>query len=47
MDELAGILLDGTKPIVPVVRLEAVKTSSIMDAIYQATQTGKKIALHL
>jgi predicted dehydrogenase len=47
MDEMAGILLEAKKPIVPVDGVEAVKDLKIIDAIYQATQTGKKISLSL
>ncbi|MBS1565002.1 MAG: Gfo/Idh/MocA family oxidoreductase, partial [Bacteroidetes bacterium] len=42
MDEMAGILLDGKKPIVAVDGLEAVKDLKIIDAIYESAQTGKR-----
>jgi len=47
MDEMAGILLDGKKPIVPVDGIEAVKDLKIIDAIYQSAKTGKKANLSL
>jgi predicted dehydrogenase len=47
MDEMAGIILDGKQPIVPVDGQEAVKDLKIIDAIYEACKTGKKIALSL
>ncbi len=45
MDEMAGIILEDKKPVVPVNGEEAVKDLAIMDAIYKACQTGEKIAL--
>ncbi len=45
MDEMAAILLDGKQPIVPVDGEEAVKDLKIIDAIYLAAKTGKKIDL--
>ncbi len=47
MDEMAGIILDGTQPIVPVDGLEGLKDVKILDAIYQACATGKKQELKL
>ena len=47
MDEMAGILLAGNKPIVPVDGDEAVKDLKIVDAIYKACKTGKKEMLSL
>ena len=47
MDEMAGILLEGHQPIVPIDGLEAVKDLKIIDAIYQATKSGQKVELHL
>src|SRR5215831_9651029 len=45
MDEMAGIILDGKKPIVAVDGAEAVKDLKLMDAIYQAAKTGIKVQL--
>jgi len=47
MDQMAGILLQGKKPIVPVDGEEAVKDLKIIDAIYLAAKTGKKESLKL
>ncbi|WP_121357156.1 Gfo/Idh/MocA family protein [Flavisolibacter nicotianae] len=47
MDEMAAILLDGKKPLVPVDGEEAVKDLTIIDAIYQAVKTGQRVALKL
>jgi predicted dehydrogenase len=45
MDEMAGIILQGKQPIVPVDGEEAVKDLKVLDAIYQAAKTGKKVNL--
>lgn len=45
MDEMAGIILQGKQPIVPVDGEEAVKDLKIIDAIYLAVKTGKKVDL--
>jgi predicted dehydrogenase len=45
MDEMAGIILQGKQPIVPVDGEEAIKDLKIMDAIYLAAKTGKKVEL--
>jgi predicted dehydrogenase len=45
MDEMARILLDGGQPIVPVDGKEAVRDLTIIDAIYEAARTGRKIDL--
>jgi predicted dehydrogenase len=45
MDEMAGIILEGKQPIVPVDGEEAVKDLRIIDAIYEACRTGKRIDL--
>jgi predicted dehydrogenase len=45
MDEMAGIILQNKKPIVPVDGEEGLKDMKIIDAIYQAVKTGKKIEL--
>jgi len=42
MDEMAGIILEGKKPVVAVDGEEAVKDLKIIDAIYQAVKSGKK-----
>ena len=45
MDEMAGIILENNKPIVPVDGEEALKDLIIIDTIYKAVRTGKKIKL--
>lgn len=47
MDEMAAIIFDGKQPVVPVDGNEAVKDLKIIDAIYLATKTGKKVELKL
>ena len=47
MDEMAGILLEGHQPVVPVDGEEAVKDLTIIDAIYQAAKTGQRVSLSL
>ncbi|HWK07691.1 MAG TPA: Gfo/Idh/MocA family oxidoreductase [Puia sp.] len=47
MDEMAGILLEGKQPIVPVDGEEALKDLKIIDAIYLAAKTGQKVPLTL
>ena len=47
MEEMSGIILQGKQPIVPVDGEEAVKDLKIIDAIYLAIKTGKKIDLKL
>ena len=47
MDEMAGILLQGKKPLIPVDGEEALKDLKIIDAIYLAVKTGKKVDLKL
>ena len=47
MDQMAGILLQGKKPPIPVDGIEAVKDLKIIDAIYLATKTGQKVDLKL
>jgi len=42
MEEMAGIILEGKQPLVPVDGHEALKDLKIIDAIYLAVQTGKK-----
>jgi predicted dehydrogenase len=45
MDKMAGILLSGEKPVVPIDGEEALKDMKIVDAIYLAASTGKKVDL--
>ena len=47
MDEMADIILRGKKPEVPVDGEEALKDIKIIDAIYEACKTTKKIKLYL
>lgn len=47
MDAMAGIILHGEKPPVPVDGREAVKDLKIIDAIYRSCQSGKRQALSL
>ena len=45
MEEMAGIILNGHQPIIPVDGNEGLKDLKIIDAIYLAVKSGKKIAL--
>jgi predicted dehydrogenase len=45
MEEMSAILLQGKKPIVPVDGEEGLKDLIIIDAIYEAVKTGKKVML--
>jgi predicted dehydrogenase len=45
MDEFAAILLDGKNPIVPVDGQEGLRDLQIIDAIYYAVKSGKKVFL--
>jgi predicted dehydrogenase len=47
MDEMAGIILENKHPIVAVDGEEALKDLKIIDAIYEAIKTGKKVNLKL
>jgi len=47
MDEMAGIILQGKQPTVPVDGEEGLKDLKIIDGIYLAVKTGKKVALKL
>ncbi|NRF40497.1 Gfo/Idh/MocA family protein [Pedobacter foliorum] len=47
MEEMAGIILEGKEPIVPVNGEEGLKDLKIIEAIYLAAKTGKKIPLKL
>ena len=45
MDEMAAIILDGKKVVIPVDGEEGLKDLVIIDAIYEAVKTGRKIKL--
>jgi predicted dehydrogenase len=47
MDEMAEIILNGKQPVVPVDGEEGLKDMKIMDAIFEAVRTGKKLPLQL
>ena len=47
MDEMAAIIFDGKQPVVPIDGEEAVRDLKIIDAIYAATASGKKVELKL
>ncbi|MES2829245.1 MAG: Gfo/Idh/MocA family oxidoreductase [Bacteroidota bacterium] len=47
MDEFAQIIFENKKPVVPVDGEEALKDLKIIDAIYLAVKTGKKVDLKL
>jgi len=47
MDEMAGIILDNKKPLVAVDGEEGLKDLKIIDAIYLAIKTGRKVDLKL
>jgi len=47
MDEMQGIIMENKVPIVPVDGEEGLKDLLIIDAIYEAIKTGKKVELHL
>jgi predicted dehydrogenase len=47
MDEMAGILLDGNRSVVPVDGEEGLKDLKIIDAIYAACKTGRRQELGL
>src|SRR5438309_5334013 len=47
MDEMAQIILNGKKPIIPVDGEEAVKDLKIIDAIYEAVKSARKVPLKL
>jgi predicted dehydrogenase len=47
MDEMAAIILQNKKPIVPVDGEEGLKDMKIIDAIYQAVRSGQKVAVKL
>lgn len=45
MDEMAAIILDGKKPLIPVDGEEGLRDLVIVDAIYEAVKTGKKVQI--
>lgn len=45
MDEMSGIILEGKQPVIPADGGEALKDLKIIDAIYAAVKTGKKVEL--
>jgi len=45
MEEMAGILLESKQPVVPVDGEEGVRDMKIIDAIFEAARTGKKVML--
>lgn len=47
MDEMAGIILDGNTPVIPVDGNEGLKDLKIIDAIYRASATGSRQELQL
>lgn len=47
MDEMAEIILNGKKPVVPVDGFEGLKDLKVIDAIYLAAKTGKKVDLKI
>ncbi|GGH12608.1 Gfo/Idh/MocA family oxidoreductase [Sphingobacterium alkalisoli] len=47
MDEMAGIILDGKKPILPVDGNVGLQDIKIIEAIYRACATGERQELHL
>lgn len=44
---MAGIILEGKEPVVPVDGEEGLKDLKIIDAIYKAVKSGKKESLKL
>lgn len=47
MEEMAGIILEGNQPIIPVDGEEGVKDMKIIDAIFLSLKTGKRVDLKL
>jgi predicted dehydrogenase len=45
MDEMAAIILDGKRPLIPVDGEEGLKDMRIVDAIYKAVKTGQKVSI--
>ncbi len=46
MDGMAAIILDGAQPAVPVNGAEGVRDMKVVDAVYEAARTGKKVMLN-
>jgi predicted dehydrogenase len=46
MDEMAAIIFDGKQPIVPVNGEEGVRDLKLIEAIYEAARTGKRVMLN-
>src|SRR5688500_12255966 len=47
MDEMAAIIFDNKKPVIPVDGEEGVKDMKIIDAIYEAIRTGKSTEINI
>jgi len=47
MDEMADIIFNGKQPVVPIDGYEALKDLKLIDAIYLAAKTGKKVEVSL
>jgi predicted dehydrogenase len=47
MDEMAAIIFDGKKPVIPVDGEEGVKDMKIIDAIYEAVRTGRSTEIKI
>ncbi len=47
MDEMAGIILEGKQPLIPVDGQEGLRDLKIIDAIYVAAKEGNKVSLKL
>lgn len=47
MDEMAGIIFEGKQPVVPVDGEEGLKDMKIIDAIYEAVKSARKVQLKL
>ena len=45
MDEMAGMILENKKPLIPVDGEEGLRDLKIIDAIYQAVKEGRKVML--
>jgi len=45
MDEMAALIFEGKQPVIPVDGEEALKDLKIIEAIYEAARTGKKVAI--
>jgi predicted dehydrogenase len=47
MDEMAAIVFDGKKPIIPVDGEEALKDLKVIEGIYKSAASGKTVNLTL